>query len=119
VNGVGVWKAYSEAYEQRWGVAPLRHQLNNTLAKKVAEKIGMEDAPAVAAFYLTHSDRFYVSNKHPLNLLLRDADKLYTEWRTGRASTYDDAIRTERRASNVNAARDFLSGNGENIWEDM
>lgn len=120
VNGVGVWKAYSEAYEKRWGVIPPRHQVNNTLAKRVAEKLGMEDGPKVAEFYLTHNDRFYLSTKHALNILLRDADKLYTEWKLGRASTYDDAIRGERRASNVNAARDFMEMDPkDNIWEDM
>lgn len=118
VNGVGVWNAYSAAYESRWGVAPVRHQVNNTLAKKVAEKLGMEDAPKVAAFYLTHPDRFYVGNKHPLNLLLRDADRLYTEWKSGRIGTFDEAAREERRQTNINAARD-AARSFENPWEEL
>jgi hypothetical protein len=59
------------------------------------------DAPAVAAFYLTSNDAKYVRAKHPLNLLVLEAEKFHTEWLTGRTSTSFDAKDVELRQRTV------------------
>lgn len=38
----------------------------------------------MAAFYVTHRSSWYAEKMHPVNLLLQDAEKLRTEWATGR-----------------------------------
>lgn len=40
------------------------------------------DAPAIAAFYVSHKGGLYVNAKHPTNLLMRDAERLRTDWMT-------------------------------------
>ncbi len=76
------WEAYSTGYERRYGVKPVRNAaVSGQLAQFVA-RIPAEEAPMVAAFYLTHKGGLYVSAKHPVNLLLRDAEKLRTDWAT-------------------------------------
>ncbi len=50
----------------------------------------------MAAFYLTHPDRFYAQSGHNLTLMVRDAEKLRTEWATktnvsGRRQTNTEA----------------------------
>ena len=50
-----------------------------------------DEGPAIAAFYVTHSGRLYVSSMHAIDLLLRDAEKLRTEWQTGQKMTSIEA----------------------------
>lgn len=80
----GVWAAYSDAYERRYGVEPVRNGKVNGQMASLVGRLGGEEAAAVAAFYVGHSRRFYVENGHSVDLLLRDAEKLRTEWATGR-----------------------------------
>lgn len=79
-----VWDAYSDAYTARYGVAPLRNaSVNGKLAQFVA-KLPAAEAPEVARYFLGHEGNLYVAAMHPVDLLLRDAEKLRTEWLTKR-----------------------------------
>lgn len=102
------WRSYQKAYEHRWGVEPLPNAKSFTLLGMLVGRIGKDNAPDVAAFYLTHNDRLYINAKHPITLLLRDAEKLYAEWKTGHRSSATEANRTDRQSSNLNAMQDFL-----------
>lgn len=93
------WKAYSAAFLQRWQVSP---KWNATVGGQLAnfvKRIGREDAPLVAHFYLSHNDRGYVKNMHPVGWMLKDAEKLYAEWKSGRPITQIQAVTVEK-ASN-------------------
>jgi uncharacterized protein YdaU (DUF1376 family) len=86
-NGVATWSAYADAYRDRYGVDPVRNQQTNSHLKNLVRRIGRGEAPAVAAFFLTHNDPFYVKARHPTNLLLRDCEGLRTQWATGTKAT--------------------------------
>lgn len=93
---VETWNAYSDAYQRRYGVQPVRNaKVNGQLAVFVT-RLGAEDAPLVARFYLTHNGAFYVRSKHSTNLLLQDAEGLRTEWATGRKVTDTEARNADR-----------------------
>lgn len=77
------WVAYSEAYELRYGVPPVRNTSVNAKLCKFVERVGEEEAPLVAAFFVTHGDSYYTRQGHSVGALLRDAEKLRTEWATG------------------------------------
>lgn len=77
-----VWEAYCTAYGRRYAVDPIRNASVNGQLAQFVTRIPAAEAPAVAAFYLTHSGGLYVSAKHPITLLLRDAEKLRTDWAT-------------------------------------
>ena len=98
-DSVESWKAYSEAYRKRYGVGPVRNKSVNSMLCKLVEKLGAEEAPAVAAFYVTHQAQFYVAKMHPVNLLLADAEKLRTEWATGRQVTNGHAVQIDRTST--------------------
>jgi hypothetical protein len=87
VNGIETWKAYSEAYRGRYHVEPVRNQQTNSHLKNLVKRIGNDEAPAVAAFFLTHNDPFYVKSRHATSLLLRDCEGLRTQWATGTKAT--------------------------------
>lgn len=97
-----VWDAYSEGYAERYGVAPVRNaSVNGQLAMFVG-KLGADEAPAVARFFVGHQNGLYVSAMHPVNLLLRDAEKLRTEWATKRQVTRTQAMQADRTQTNLN-----------------
>ena len=81
-----VWDAYSGEYQRRYGIEPVRNKKTNALLCQLVDRLGAEDAPRVAAFYVRHPKPVYVSNRHPATLLLRDAEGLRTECFTGRIS---------------------------------
>lgn len=93
------WDAYSQAYEKRYGVIPIRNAQSNALVSRLVRRIGHQ-APTVAEFYLTHPRALYLEAGHPLNLLLRDCEKLATEAATGTVITHEAAHQAERTASN-------------------
>ena len=86
-KSVATWDAYASAYACRYGVMPVRNQTVNSCLSRLVDRLGAEDAPHVAAFYVTHNAQWYVSKMHPVNLLLADAEKLRTEWATGTKMT--------------------------------
>jgi hypothetical protein len=114
-----VWSAYSEAYERRYSVAPLRNAKVNGQLAQLLGRVPVEEAPMVAAYYVTHQGRFYVEKGHAVDYLLRDAEKLRTEWATRRQVTSTQAQQADRTQSNANAfgpmieeARRAEAGNG-------
>ncbi|OAK66062.1 hypothetical protein A3K87_09865 [Variovorax paradoxus] len=98
-----VWEAYSSAYAERYGVEPLRNAKVNALLSQFLSKLPVDEAPAVAAFYVRSSNQFYVAKGHSVAMLLADAEKLRTEWVTGRQTTATQARLADRAQSNFNA----------------
>jgi hypothetical protein len=97
-----VWAAYSNAYREKYDAAPVRNaKVNGQLAQLVA-RLGAEEAPAVAAYFVGHKNALYVRAMHPTDLLLRDAEKLRTEWATGRQVTQTQATQADRTQTNLN-----------------
>ncbi len=94
---VGTWDAYSAAYRFRYGVDPHRDRKVNGVLAKLVDRLGPEVAPHVAAFYVEHNKPFYVSERHPVELLLKDCTGLKTQWQTGVKATTGEARNAERR----------------------
>ena len=101
---VPTWNAYCPAYKTRYSVEPVRNKAINAMLSRLVERLGAEEAPQVAAFYLTHNRADYVRSKHPVNLLLRDAEGLRTEWATGRRVTDAEARQADQTAARGNQA---------------
>lgn len=81
------WSSYAEAYKHRYGISPVRNRKADDEFRSFLGRIPENEAPQVAAFYVTHNAQWYVSKMHPVNLLLADAEKLRTEWATGTKMT--------------------------------
>lgn len=98
---VETWNAYAGAYQQRYGVAPIRNAKVNGLLAKFLQRVPVAEAPDIAAFYVGNSKGLYVSAKHCVDLLLRDAEGLRTEWATGRRVTDTEARQADRTAATL------------------
>jgi hypothetical protein len=103
------WAAYAEAYAMRYAVDPVRNATVNGQLSQLVGRLGAQEAPQVAAWYLTHRNQFYVSAGHAVGILLRDCEKLRTEWATGRQATQTQAIQGDRTQTNANAFAGLLA----------
>lgn len=91
------WERYAKAYKGRYGADPVRNAPVSSMLCKLVDKLGADKAPHVAAFYVEHNNPFYVGKRHPVNLLLNDAEGLHTQWVTGIKATTGEAKNAERR----------------------
>ncbi|MGE5522595.1 MAG: hypothetical protein ACM3SS_02690 [Rhodospirillaceae bacterium] len=96
------WNAYGAAYQQRHGSEPVRNATTNSQMAQFVGRIGVDEAPHVAAFYVRHNNAFYVKKLHPVGMLLQDAEKLRTEWATNRTVTDTEARQADRTQANGN-----------------
>lgn len=92
----GIWSAYSHAYQDRYGVMPVRNAKVNGQLSQLLKRLGIEEAPQVAAFFVGHNNNFYVRKMHAVDCLLADAEKIRTEWATGRRMTATAATEADR-----------------------
>lgn len=95
-SGVEVWNAYSSAYLKRYGTEPARNAKVNALCKRLCDLLPADEAPLVAAHYLTTRANPYAQSGHCLDLLIRDAQKIHTEWKTGQRITQSQARENDR-----------------------
>jgi hypothetical protein len=105
-EGPSIWDAYKDAYRIRYGVDPLRNARVNAQIAQFKARVPTAEAAEIARFYVAHSQSFYVLQKHPVSLLLRDAEGLRTEWASGRSVT-----RAEAQQADATAARGNVWGN--------
>lgn len=78
------WEAYRAAYSQRYKVEPVTSAKVNGQLARLVDRLGAVEAPQVARFYVEHPGAFYGSKAHTTEWLLKDAEKLRTEWASGR-----------------------------------
>lgn len=95
------WAAYAEAYRQRYSVDPVRNGTVNGQLSNFVKRIGADEAPAVAAFFVWHNARYYVGAMHSVSALLKDAEKLRTEWVTGQRMTAAQADQSDKTQTNA------------------
>lgn len=115
--GRDVWTSYSNAYFSRYSTEPVQNTKVRSIIKQFVQRIGTEEAPHVAAFYLSHNDKFYIQKTHPVDLLLKDAEGLRTQWATGRTMTASKATQIDRTANNldtVNQAIEMMRARKQN-----
>lgn len=94
-----VWAAYAAKYRERYGVDPVRNAKINGQLAQFLRRIPVADAPALAAWYVEHPNALYVRSQHVIGLLLRDAEGLYTQWKSGRWMTAAKAHEHDARST--------------------
>lgn len=95
-----VWTAYAQAYMERYGIEPVRNAKVNGQFSQLVKRLGADEAPGVARSYLANRNALYVASKHCTDLMLRDCEKLRTEWITGAVTHQRDAREADRLGSN-------------------
>lgn len=102
------WTCYSDAYELRYQTKPVRNAKINSMVKQFVNRIGGAESPQVAEWFVSHPNGYYVGRMHDFGCLLVEAEKLRTEWATGRTMTQGKARQTDRTGTNASAADDAM-----------
>lgn len=108
-----IWCAYEAAYADRYGVPPVRNARVYGQVAQFAKRVSAEEAAAVATYYVGHNDQYYVKTGHPIGALLRDAEKLRTEWATGRRITTTRARQMDASSSMMDIVAEIKRERGE------
>ncbi|MEL7937654.1 helix-turn-helix domain-containing protein [Pseudomonas delhiensis] len=111
-----IWSAYAAAYLQRYGTAPVRNSKVNGQVRDLLKRLGAEEAPAVAAYFVGINDAYLIRNCHELGSLLARAEAYRTQWATGAQVNGTTARQIEQTQANINAAQaaaQNLRGKGE------
>lgn len=95
-----VWLAYSEAYQERYGVRPQPSAVAHSAIKRFSVQVPTDDWVPVTRFYVGHNHQFYVAKGHHLNQLASDAPKLHMEWQRDHQITQTEAQQGDRRQGN-------------------
>lgn len=98
-----VWDFYAGAYKVRYGHEPSRNAKVNGQIANFVKLVPAEDAPHIAAFYVTMDKTPYVGRCHPVDFLLADANAIRTQWINGRVVTNTQANLADRSQTSNNA----------------
>lgn len=98
------WAAYRMAYRLRHGVDPVRNAKVNTNVRDLVKRLGREEAPQVAGWFVGVNEQYAVKRMHDLGVLLAGAEAYRTQWATGRQVTATSAQHTDQTQSNLSAA---------------
>ncbi|MFI8572088.1 helix-turn-helix domain-containing protein [Stenotrophomonas bentonitica] len=102
------WAAYRTAYRLRHGVDPVRNAKVNTNVRDLVKRLGREEAPQVAGWFLGVNEQYAVKRMHDLGVLLAGAEAYRTQWATGRQVTTTSAQHTDQTQSNLSAADEAI-----------
>jgi hypothetical protein len=80
VSTAPAWAAYSAAYQERYGIAPVRNSTVNGQLAHLVRRLD-DEAPAVARYYLDLEDPYYRREGHSVGALLKHCEQLRTLWK--------------------------------------
>ncbi|MBU0917861.1 MAG: hypothetical protein KKD97_16060 [Gammaproteobacteria bacterium] len=103
-----VWDFYAAAYGTRYGHEPTRNAKVNGQLANFIKRVPVEEAPSIAAFFVTMNSAFYVRKCHAVDCLLADAEAIRTQWLNGRVVTNTHAAQADRTQTNDNAFNRLL-----------
>lgn len=90
------WEAYAAAYARKIRQPPVRNAKTNALIAQFVQRIGATEAPHVIAFFVEHPNALYMQRLYQLELAVRDAEGLRTQWANGRAITASEVQAYDR-----------------------
>lgn len=112
-KGTATWSSYSSAFFQRYNTEPVRNATTNSLCARLVDRLGADIAPDVAGYYVGLNTSWYIQKGHSLQQLLADAEKIAMEWKTGRATTLQDAREADRIQGVGNSWNRTIEKHGE------
>lgn len=100
------WANYAMAYRKRYSAWPVWNAKVGGQISQLIDRLGIDVAHSVAAFYVTVNDARLINDCHSLNHLLAKCEAFHTQWQTGRQMNGRTARQMEDTQANVNAAQE-------------
>jgi len=85
-------EAYLAAYRDRYGCEPLMDARFHAMVANFVKRVGQDRAPDIVTMFVSLNDPLYVKGAHAMNLALRDADALHTQWEVGPMAPQDPRL---------------------------
>ncbi len=98
-----VWEAFTSAYLVRHKIMPADCAQIRGQMSKFIDKVGAEDAPEIARYFVESSNGFHNEKAHDFGFCLSDAVKLRKEWLTGKIVTRTETRNADRKQATINA----------------
>jgi DNA-binding PadR family transcriptional regulator len=99
------WANYAMAYRKRYHCWPVWNASAGGMLGKLIDRLGIEVAHSVAAYYVSVNDARLINDCHSLGGLLAKAESFHTQWVTGRQMNGRTARQLEDTQANLNAAQ--------------
>ena len=100
------WANYAMAYRKRYSTWPVWNAKTAGQVSQLVDRLGIDVAHSVAAYYLSINDARVIADCHSLNNLLVKAEAFHTQWTTGRQMNGRTARQIEDTQANINAAQE-------------
>jgi hypothetical protein len=100
------WANYAMAYRKRYNIWPAWNAKAGANLSSLIDRIGADDAPRVAAFYVCINDARLIRECHPLGILLSGCEGYRTQYLTGRQINGVTAQQLERKQANFEAGEE-------------
>lgn len=101
-----VWQAYKQAYHERYAAYPLQNAKVMGQIKQFIALVGQDHAAAIAVFFVSHNNSWYVQKKHDIGTLLINAQAVAVDWQKGTQTTRQAAQWEEQHAAALSAAEE-------------
>ena len=101
-----VWQAYKQAYYERYAAYPLQNAKVMGQIKQFIAQVGQDHAAAIAVFFVSHNNSWYVQKKHDIGTLLMNAQAVAVDWQKGTQTTRLAAQWEEQHAAAKGAAEE-------------
>jgi hypothetical protein len=109
------WKAYADAYTVRYSIAPVRNAQVNAKVKQFVQRVGHDEAPSIAAFFVDSiEDALVLRQCHAIGLLLQGAEAYRMQWATGRKPAAMTANR-QTETAHMRQEREVAQGLAPNV----
>ena len=102
-DNVATWQAYARAYRDRYGVLPASNAKTRGQTAQLVRFVGREIAPHLAAYFVSHNNRWFVQSRHEIGCLLRAYQQVLTDMQRGEQMTQAKAQQAERTQGNFDA----------------
>jgi len=102
-DNVATWQAYARAYRDRYGVLPASNAKTRGQTAQLVRFVGREIAPHLAAYFVSHNNRWFVQSRHEIGCLLRAYQQVLTDMQRGEQMTQAKAQQAERTQGNLDA----------------
>lgn len=100
------WANYAMAYRKRYSTWPVWNAKVGGQIGKLIDRLGMDFAHHVAAYFLTIDDARLINGCHGIGDLLDKAEAYHTQWATNRRMNSTTAQQLERKQANLTAGQD-------------
>ena len=108
-DNVACWNAYAHAYRDKYGIPPVSNRQVRGQIATIVRMVGKKTAPALAAYYVSHNDSYFVRERHPIGLLLKNYQRVLTDMQRGEQMTQIKARQTEQTQSNFEATKGAMA----------